>query len=628
MTEPRDRAVPASQPVPIARQPTLDDLGTPLFETTFVVLDLETTGLAPQDDRITEVGAVKVRAGEVLGELATLVHPGRSIPPTVTAVTGISDGMVRGAPRIEAVLPSLLEFLGSAVLVAHNARFDVSFLRAALARSGHPAFEPVVLDTARLARRVLAEEVRNVRLATLAAHLRARTRPEHRALADARATVDVLHGLIERAGPLGATTLEDLQDLARSTSQRAFRKVDLVREAPRAPGTYRFLGEDDEVLYVGKARDLRRRLRTYFGQDPRRRVADLVRATVRVTWTPTPTELEAEVRELRAIRSHRPRFNRRSKHPERAVHIALTREAFPRLSIVRSPRAAHRLTLGPVTSRRLAEDAAEALQEATGLRPCTPRLRRSQDHGACVLKELGRCAAPCDGTQTAEAYEQAVERFLAACEDPTPVLDDIDERMRALASAGRFERARHLRSRRHAVARVLADHRDGSALAAVDELVVRAADDEGTDVVVVRHGRFAGSVRLPVGVGDAEALAALATLDLEEPDGPGDDDHAEERRLVRAWLERPTTRLLRASGTWSSTVAGGRTLGRVLAEARRVDRQVRRDRQALEGAKVARRTGGPKREADAQRTSKNGLNATGGSALTPDSRPSQLTRAR
>ena len=628
MTEPRSRAIPAAPSVPIVRQPTLDDLGTPLFATTFVVLDLETTGLAPQHDRITEVGAVKVRSGEVLGELATLVHPGRSIPPAVTAVTGITDRMVRGAPAIEGVLPSLLEFLGPAVLVAHNARFDVSFLQAAMARAGHPAFEPVVLDTARLARRLLAEEVRNVRLATVAKHLRARTRPEHRALADARATVDVLHGLIERAGAVGATTLEDLQDLSRSTSQRAFRKVDLVRDAPRAPGTYRFLGEDDEVLYVGKARDLRRRLRTYFGQDPRRRVADLVRATARVSWTLTPTELEAEVRELRAIRSHRPRFNRRSKHPERAVHIALTREAFPRLSIVRSPRPAHRLTLGPVTSRRLAEEAAEALQEATGLRPCTLRLRRSQDHGACVLKELGRCAAPCDGTQTPQAYEQAVERFVAACQDPTPVLDDLDERMRALASGGRFERARQLRSRRHTVARVLSDHRDGTALAAVAELVVSAADTDGTDVIVVRHGRFAGSVRLAAGVGDAQALAAVATLDLDAPDGPGDDDHAEERRLVRAWLERPGTRLLQATGSWGSVVAGGRTLSQVRAEARRVDRQVRRDRQELEGAKVARRAAASGQDDEAQRTSKNGLNATGGSARTPDSRPSQLTRAR
>jgi DNA polymerase III subunit epsilon len=190
-----------------AYQPSLDDLGTPLFSVTFVVLDLETTGLSAGRDRITEVGAVKVRGGEVQGELATLVHPGQPIPAGVAAITGITDAMVRDAPPIGAVLPSLLEFLGDAVLVAHNARFDLAFLRAALAARHAPPLEPVVVDTALLARRLLREEVRDVRLATLAAHLRTRTRPEHRALADARATVGVLHGLIERAGAYGATTL-------------------------------------------------------------------------------------------------------------------------------------------------------------------------------------------------------------------------------------------------------------------------------------------------------------------------------------------------------------------------------------------------------------------------------------
>lgn len=584
-------AAPRSRPV--AHQPTLDDLGTPLFDTTFVVLDLETTGLSPQSDRITEVGAVKVRGGRVLGELATLVHPGRPIPPAVVAVTGISDTMVRDAPPIGAVLPSLLEFLGPAVFVAHNARFDLSFLRAALEAAGHPPVEPAVVDTARLARRLLGEEVRDVRLATLAAHLRAPRRPEHRALADARATVDVLHGLIERAGTLGATTCEDLRDLSRSSSQRAFRKVGLVRDAPRGPGTYRFLGGDGEVLYVGKASDLRRRLRTYFGQDPRRRTADLVRSTDRVTWTPTPTPLEAEVRELRAIRAHRPRFNRRSKHPERAVHLALTREPFPRLSIVRSPRPTHRLTLGPIASRRQAEQAAAALQEATGLRPCALRLRRAQDVGACVLKELGRCAAPCDGTQSTDDYDRAVERFVAACDDPSAVLDDLEERMRALGAERRYERAREVRARRHCLARVLSEHRHDRALGRVEEIVARRNREGGTEVAVIRHGRLAGTLRLSAGSTDDAILAELARTAFEQPEAPGDDDHAEERRMVRVWLEQPATRPVRITGAWALEVAGGSTLAVTLAEARRVERQVRRDRQVLEGAKVARRSAAP-----------------------------------
>lgn len=608
-------------PGPPARQPTLDELGTPLIGTTFVVLDLETTGLSPDRDRITEIGAVKVRGGEVLGELASLVHPGRPIPAGVSAVTGITDAMVRGAPGIGALLPSLIEFLADGVLVAHNARFDVSFLRAAVAAHGTGPFDPVVLDTARLARRLLRDEVRNVRLATLAAHLASRVRPEHRALTDARATVDVLHGLIERAGSYGATTLEDLGDLSRATSERAFRKVDLVRDAPRLAGIYRFLGADGEVLYVGKATDLRRRLRTYFGQDPRRRTDDLVRATTEVSWTVTPTPLEAEIRELRAIHEHRPRFNRRSKHPERSVHLALTREAFPRLSIVRAPRDHHLRTLGPLSSRRVAEDTLEALQEATGLRPCTPRLRRAQDHPACVLKELDRCAAPCDGTQSPADYAQAVARFEAACQDPTPVLEGLGARMRVLATAGRYERAREQRGRRHVVARVLAERRAADALEQVAEVVAVRGRDEETEMVVVRHGRLAGTTLLAGGVTDHEARQMVDVLPLEEHADPGGDHHAEERRLVRAWLEAPGTRLVRSTGAWHQPVVGGRVLAEAVAEARRVERQVRRDRQVLSGAKVARRD----RDQD---SATQGPTAAGDASRQPASRPGELTRTR
>jgi DNA polymerase III subunit epsilon len=575
-----------------AVQASFEQLGTPLIATTFVVLDLETTGLSADRDRITEVGAVKVRGGEVLGELATLVRPERPIPAAVSAVTGITDAMVRHAPTIGAVLPSVREFLGDGVLVAHNARFDVSFLRAAYARYDGRPFEPLVVDTARLARRVLAEEVRDVRLATLAAHLRSRVRPEHRALTDARATVDVLHGLIERAGAYGATTLEDLRDLARSTSTRAFRRVDLVRDAPRGPGTYRFLGADGEVLYVGKATDLRSRLRTYFGQDPRRRIADLVRDTASVTWTPTSTLLEAEVAELRAIHAHRPRYNRRSKRPEAAVHLALTREAFPRLSVVAAPRATHRRTLGPLPSRKVAEQVAEAVHEVFRLRTCTPRLRRAQDHPACVLKEIGRCGAPCDGTQSPDAYEAVVLAVEAALEDPTPLLDDLRSRMLELGRQGRFERAKELRGRLHVTARAVASARRREALGRVAELVLCRSGADGTEVLVVRHGRLAGALRLGPGASDDEILAATAMLDLETHEGPPTRDDTEEVGLLLAWVDRPGGRVVAVRGRWAEPLAGGRALTDAVEEGRRVARAVRRDRQALAGAKVTRRTAG------------------------------------
>jgi DNA polymerase III subunit epsilon len=591
----------------MAIQPRFEDLGCPLIATTFVVVDLETTGLRPTVDRITEIGAVKVRGGEVLGELRTFVHPGRPIPAAVTAVTGITDAMVRGAPTIDQVLPSLRTFLGDAVFVAHNAPFDLGFLRAAVAEHGDGgALDPVVVDTARLARRLLRDEVRDLRLATLARHLRSRTAPEHRALSDARATVDVLHGLIERAGTLGATTLEDLRDLARSTSDKRFRRISLVHDAPSSCGVYRFLDARGEVLYVGKATDLRTRLRSYFGQDRRRRIDDLIRETARVTWTPTATLIEAEVREVREIHRHLPRYNRRSKRTPAPAHLAVTREPFPRLSIVAAPRDTHRATLGPLPSRRVTETLVAAWQTWLPLRTCTDRLRVRQDHAACLMKDLGNCGAPCDGTQSRADHERLIERVDASFRDPTPVLVALRRRMEERAAAGRFEEAGELRGQLHTVARTLLALRRRLAIIAVPELVLARDLGATTQVLVLRSGRLAASLCLEA-VGAAPAAAGrgdqqrgadelvvrvreqLALTPLEAPAEPPTARDTEEIDLLLRWIDEGHTRLLWATAGYAEPCAGGSELAAVAQEARRVARAVHRDRQALSGAKVSRR---------------------------------------
>jgi DNA polymerase III epsilon subunit family exonuclease len=196
-TGPRDPVVTPA----VGGQRSFDELGEPLREVTFVVVDLETTGGSPATEAITEIGAVKVRGGQVLGEFATLVDPGRTIPPQITMLTGITNAMVYDAPRISSVLPAFLEFARGSVLVAHNARFDVGFLRAACARQQVPWPGPAVVDTVRLARKVLPRaEAPSVRLSALAALLGARTRPDHRALTDARPSCRTPAGTSPRSG--------------------------------------------------------------------------------------------------------------------------------------------------------------------------------------------------------------------------------------------------------------------------------------------------------------------------------------------------------------------------------------------------------------------------------------------
>ncbi len=574
------------------RQLALDELGTPLIDTTFVVVDLETTGLHADADRITEVGAVKVRGGEVLGELRSFVHPGRPIPPAITAITGITDELVADAPAIEEVLDHVLAFLRGAVFVAHNASFDLAFLRAAAGRAGHGPLEPVVVDTARLSRRLLADEVRDHRLATLARHLHARTAPEHRALSDARATVDVLHGLLERAGSLGATTVEDLIELTRARSHRDFRRRSLVAEAPRACGVYRFLDERDQTLYVGKATDLRARLRTYFGQDPRRRVAAMLRETARVTWVETPTLLEAEVRELRAIQADQPRYNRRSRTPRAPRWLVCTREPFPRLAVVRQPGSQHQHPIGPFDGARTATAVREAIEEVLPIRSCTPRLRRTQDHPACVLKELGRCGAPCDGSQDAAEYATVIAAVAALADDPSPLLSGLRHRMREQADRGRYERARELRDLTWQVARALWVLREHAWLCAADELVLQRHLDDRQETVWLRHGSLVRSERRPLSDGPAAGAApASERLPLAPATMPGSATAPawEELELVRTWAAGGRVALVATTGALQVPVAGGRVLAEAIAERRHTDRRVRADRQLLSGDKVRRR---------------------------------------
>ena len=210
-------------------QATIKELGRPLAQTTFVVLDLETSGGAPHlGAHITEIGAVKVRGGEVLGKFQTFINPGGPIPLFITALTGITDEMVSSSPEIAEVFPILLEFLGSEeenVFVAHNAPFDLSFLKAAATASNYRWPKFTVIDTAKLARRILTrDEVVNCKLGTLAEFFETEVSPNHRALDDALATVDVLHALIGRAAGFGISTLEELKDFNNRKSITRARK--------------------------------------------------------------------------------------------------------------------------------------------------------------------------------------------------------------------------------------------------------------------------------------------------------------------------------------------------------------------------------------------------------------------
>ena len=208
-------------------QSTFQELGTPLHLVEFVVLDLETSGSAPHlGAGITEIGAIRIKGGEVLDSFSTLVNPGHPIPSYITALTGIDDETVQGAPPISEVISSLIDFVGGdeTVFVAQNAPFDLSFVKAAAKSSSKIWPKQRIVDTAILARKVLdREEAPNCKLGTLAQIFNAEIQPTHRALDDVKATISVLHGLFERLAGLDIFTIEEL--MAYSPKERANAKA-------------------------------------------------------------------------------------------------------------------------------------------------------------------------------------------------------------------------------------------------------------------------------------------------------------------------------------------------------------------------------------------------------------------
>lgn len=526
------------QPTPIApplppQQRTLDDLGTSLHEVTFVVFDVETTGGAAKDGAITEIGAVKLRGGECLGTYQTLVNPGRAIPPEITVLTGITEAMVVRAPAIDAVLPSFIDFVGTdSVLVGHNVRYDLSFMAAAMERDGREKFTHRSVDTLPLARRLLRDEVPNCRLGTLADRLRLSHQPSHRALDDALATGDLLHVLLERAGAIGVTGLDDLLALPKMAGNAQAQKLKLTDRLPRSPGVYLFRGRTGDVLYVGKAANLRSRVRSYFSTDERRKIGQLLSETHRIDHQVCRNGLEAAVLELRLIHEHLPRFNRQHTRSSKYPYVKLTlEERFPRLSVVRKLQDDGALYLGPVTSSKAAHRLIEAIQTASPIRRCTTKSTSRTNKPVCTAAQIGVAACPCSGQTSEDEYREVVVDLVAGLtREPRRLLDPLDERIAALAVDERYEEAADVRDRGAALSAALRRQRRFDLL------------------------RRAGRVRFQVGEAWAELDNGLLSrcggvddppslLDLRDPepaaavDGPPSRSEADELLCIARWLD-------------------------------------------------------------------------------------------
>ncbi len=425
-----------------------DTLARPLSEVEFVVVDLETTGGAPAASGITEIGAVRVVRGALAETFTTLVNPGRPIPPFVQRLTGITDAMVADAPAIAEALPRFLAFAGTAVVVAHNAPFDVGHLNAAHLALLGSALQVQAVCTLRLARRLLPE-LRHRSLDAVAAALGIGCVDRHRGLADARITAEILCVFLERAREHGIERIDELLDFQhRAADGRRF-EVHIPRsrleQVPATPGVYHLLGADGRLLYVGKAVRLRERLASYFANSRGHsaRVLDLIRHVYDLRIHETGSELAASLLEARHIRELKPPYNRQRKHLPRVGFLKLNaHDPFPRLQVTERLAADRATYVGPFASRERAEHALGVLGRLFGLRTCPGRLAPSPEVSPCLSGQVGTCTAPCAARVEEADYRRQVDEFLAfVSANDTSVLARLGARRDQLADELRFEAA-------------------------------------------------------------------------------------------------------------------------------------------------------------------------------------------
>ena len=539
---------------------TIADIGQPLSQTTFVVVDLETAGGKPVDAGITEIGAVKVRGGEVVGEFRTFCAPGVPIPAFISVLTGITDHHVADAPSVATAVREFLAFAGfdsgdNPVLVAHNSPFDVGFLKAACIKFDIDWPKPPVLDTVVLARKILRkDEVRNRKLATLANYFRAPVSPTHRALDDARATVSVLHGLIERVGNLGVHDLEGLQTFNGPATEKRRRKRYLADGLPELPGVYIFYDGNNRPLYVGTSTSIRKRVMSYFtAAETRPRMTSMVELAQRVDAHVCATSLEAAIRELRMINELRPTYNFRSRNPEKTTWVTMTDERFPRLSLSRQSTLpdSQRVAIGPFTNGSNAELAMHAIYQVTDLRQCKERITSKTSISPCVLYEMKRCIAPCLTGGETVGYENIVSDVNYILKgDSSSASSKLMGRIQDLVSDEKFEDAAVIRDRMHALEDGV--HRSSRLRQITSIPLVIAAELNalgGWDIHAISHGRFAAGIVAPPGEDPKPFVLKLKSM---IPSDIGLPTLVSEIELVLKWLGNGVTRLVEISDghTW------------------------------------------------------------------------------
>lgn len=429
-------------------------------DVTFFVIDVETTGMNPVTNRIIEIGIIKLTCGEIQSEYRRLLNPGQFIPLSITRLTGISNEMVAGEPTFDEIAHEVLSFIhdggNNVILAGHNVRFDYRFLNQSLLRSGYNQLKLPTLCTARLARRIHAD-LQSRSLSSLKKHYKIFSGKNHRALEDAKATATLLLYFLDYL----AFEME-IQNISELLSFQ-YRKIHTdgplvdkklrldIRNVPESPGVYFMHNRRGEIIYIGKAKNLRERLSSYFYNNLSHsyKVKKLILSASKVTWETTNSELSALIQESSLIKKHKPPFNSALKRYRMFPFIKIDwRSNYPGVYRVNEVIHDDSEYFGPFSSVFVADFIVEKINRKFLLRKCREKnLSVSRKRIPCMYYEFGQCLSPCNMSVSIKEYAQEVRkvsRYLF-CQEKNNIINDLIKEMMSEAELLNFEKAAILR---------------------------------------------------------------------------------------------------------------------------------------------------------------------------------------
>lgn len=378
-----------------------DQLNLPLEKTSFCVLDVETTGLSPQYNNVIELGIVRVKNLKVVEKYQTLINPGRDIPAFITGFTGISNDDVYDAPFFNDIADEVIDFIGDDVIAGHNLSFDYSFLKREFNYIGKPEPRNPRVCTLKIARRIFPL-LNSKSLGAVSSFLKIKNSSSHRALGDAETTAKILIKMIKHLKKnSGFSTLSDLfnfQFLPSSRLEGADIKSKILGEfesLPDAPGVYYFLNSRGKPIYIGKAKSLRDRIRSYFSNTAPRKAKKIIKNASKLKIELTNSELTALLKEAESIKEKNPRLNTQLKRfgSKYFLRVNLTHR-FPDVQICNHFDFDGNDYFGLFVSRKKAESIHELITKTFALRECSDK--ELSKNRKCFLADIDRCLAPCE----------------------------------------------------------------------------------------------------------------------------------------------------------------------------------------------------------------------------------------